>query len=66
MSTELKYSKTLSCDRSVVANWLLGFESVQLAFAVPVTAINLIVSRYFCYHETDHSVSPMHSVCSIV
>ena len=29
----------------------------QIAFTVPVTVINLTVSRYFSYHDIDHLVS---------
>ena len=68
MNAKLKYSKMLRVLPEVLLligcwrlNRYINFFTLrwnQLAFAVPVTVTNLIVSRCFCYHDTDHLGSP--------
>ena len=68
MNTELKYSKMLRVLLEALLllvlnrciNCLTLFDWNQLAFAVLVAVVNLIVSRCFCYHEIDHLVSPFY------
>ena len=67
MNAKLKYSKVLRVLLLLTGYWCLNrfinrftLDWNQLAFAVPVTVINLIVSRCSCYHETDHFVSVLY------